>query len=490
MIRIENLTFSYPGSVENVFEGVSFALDTAWRTGLIGRNGRGKTTLLRILKGDFEGEYIGRIVRPAYMEYFPCQVERPEDAAVDVLKEISGAKEWRIVKELALLDVSENVLERPFFTLSGGEQTKALLAAMFLREGGFLLIDEPTNHLDAQAKDAVSAYLGKQEGFLLVSHDRELLDECVDHILSLNRTDIEIQSGNFSSWRQNAEYRENFERERNDKLKKEVKRLKEAARRTAEWSDKTEQGKFGARNSGLRVDRGYVGHKAAKMMKSSKVIEKRKEQAAAQKSALLKNIEEKSALKVRSVPFYTRRLLEVKNLAVSYDGVPACSGVSFSVFQGDRIALNGKNGCGKSSVLKAIVGRVPFDGELLKPPQLKISYVAQEPEKFNGSLSDYARKHAVDETLFKAVLDKFGFDRRDFSSDLLAMSAGQRKKVELARSLCEEAHLYIWDEPLNYIDVLSRIQIEETVLAFHPTLLFVEHDGAFRRAIAASLVEI
>jgi len=248
-IQITNLTFSYPGSGENVFEDVSFQIDTTWKTGLIGRNGRGKTTLLRLLKGDFEGEYGGRISRVSQIDYFPCEVRDTRLTLAEVLLELSGAEEWRIFKELSLLKVADEALCRPFFSLSGGEQTKALLAAMFLREGHFLLLDEPTNHLDEESKKAIGEYLRRKEGFLLVSHDRELLDLCTDHILSLHRGGIEIQSGNFSSWKENAERREAFEREKNDRLRSEIKRLKESARRTADWSEKTEAGKYGARNS-------------------------------------------------------------------------------------------------------------------------------------------------------------------------------------------------------------------------------------------------
>ena len=140
-IQITNLTFSYPGSEENVFEDVSFQIDTTWKTGLIGRNGRGKTTLLRLLKGDFEGEYGGRISRVSQIDYFPCEVRDTRLTLAEVLLELSGAEEWRIFKELSLLKVADEALCRPFFSLSGGEQTKALLAAMFLREGHFLLLD-------------------------------------------------------------------------------------------------------------------------------------------------------------------------------------------------------------------------------------------------------------------------------------------------------------------------------------------------------------
>jgi ATPase subunit of ABC transporter with duplicated ATPase domains len=161
---------------------------------------------------------------------------------------------------------------------------------------GFLLIDEPTNHLDMNGRRIVSEYLRSKCGFILVSHDRAFLDNCTDHILSINRTNIEIQKGNFSSWWNNKQLRDNLEIARNDALKKEIKRLETSARRVSNWSDRVERSKKGERLSGIKPDKGYIGHKSAKMMKRSKVIESRVQTDIEEKSALLKNIETASSL--------------------------------------------------------------------------------------------------------------------------------------------------------------------------------------------------
>ena len=125
-----------------------------------------------------------------------------------------------------------------------------------MKESKFLLIDEPTNHLDAEGRETVAKYLSQKKGFILVSHDRAFLDKCADHIISINKTNIEIQKGNFSSWLLNKEQRDNFELTKNEKLKKDIKRLSQSAQRTAKWSDKVEKTKCGTKNSGLRPDRG------------------------------------------------------------------------------------------------------------------------------------------------------------------------------------------------------------------------------------------
>ena len=202
VIKIEDLTFSYPSGTENVFEHVSFQLDSDWKLGLIGRNGRGKTTLLKLLAGEYP--YRGRIVSSVSFRYSPYPVKDTRKTTEEVLAEVSpDVEEWRRLRELSLLGVDENCLKRPFETLSNGEQTKVLLAALFCSGEQFLLIDEPTNHLDEEARDAVCRYLNGKKGFILVSHDRTLLDGCVDHILALNRADIEVQAGNFRPRQEN-----------------------------------------------------------------------------------------------------------------------------------------------------------------------------------------------------------------------------------------------------------------------------------------------
>ena len=162
-----------------------------------------------------------------------------------VIAEISrDHQEWELQRELSLLQVDADVLSRPYDTLSNGERTKVLLAALFLKENSFLLIDEPTNHLDQFGREMVGDYLRGKNGFILVSHDRSFLDRCIDHILTINRTDIEVQRGNFSSWYENKERLDLFELSENEKLKKEIRRLSSAASRTSSWSKQLEKTKY------------------------------------------------------------------------------------------------------------------------------------------------------------------------------------------------------------------------------------------------------
>lgn len=488
-IRVSNLTFAYEGSYDNIFENASFQLDTDWKIGFIGRNGRGKTTFMNLLMGNYV--YTGNISSSVQFDYFPFTIKDDQIFTIDILTEISNAPLWQINRELSLLAVDGDVLYRPFSTLSNGEQTKAMLAGLFLKDNYFLLIDEPTNHLDKEARKIVSRYLQSKKGFILVSHDRDFLDSCVDHIISINAMNIEVQRGNFTTWWQNKQNQDNLELAQNKRLKSEIKELSATARRTADWADKVEKSKKGVGASGLKADTGYVGHKSAKMMKRAKNTETRMHKAIEDKSKLLKNIDTADNLKIHPLPLHTNPLIYLQDISITYGLKKVCSHVSFEIEQGDRIALNGKNGSGKSSILKLLLQQpIEHTGTLSIAPGLVISYVAQNTLGLQGSLTEYARQHQLDESLFKAILRKLDFSRTQFDKDIGDFSGGQKKKVLLAKSLCQPAHLYVWDEPLNFIDVLSRIQIENLILEYTPTMIFVEHDQAFNRSIATKTIEL
>lgn len=493
LINVTNLTFAYDGSYENIFENVSFQLDTNWRLGFTGRNGRGKTTFLNLLLGKYE--YRGSISASVAFSYFPYHVADPSVLAIDAVEQMYPDYEyWRVAREMAKLALEDEVLYRPYGTLSNGEQTKLQLAVLFSKENNFLLIDEPTNHLDIRGREQVSRYLSGKRGFILVSHDRSFLDGCVDHILSINKSDIQICKGNFSTWWENKARQDAFEQAENEKLKREISRLEETAREKATWSNAAERAKFGV--DPIKVDkpknyRSYQGAQAAKSMARAKAIEKRQTAAIEEKSKLLKNIERSDDLKIFQTPFHTKRLTELKNVTIDYGGGAVCENISFDIRMGDRIALMGANGSGKSSIIKLLCGQgIPHTGEIWRGNGLTISYVSQDTSGLRGKLSDFARESGIDESLFLAMLAKLDVPKVQMEKDMSSLSAGQKKKVLLARSICEPMHLHIWDEPMNYIDVISRMQIEAVLKEYQPTILFVEHDKAFCENVATKVVRL
>ena len=483
MIRVTNLTFNYDTHPDNIFENVSFTIDTNWKLGFIGRNGKGKTTFLNLLMNKYE--YSGKIEADVEFDYFPFKVENEKLNSYEIAEQSTpDYEQWKLEREISLLDMDVEILERPFETLSKGEQTKVLLATLFLRENNFLLIDEPTNHLDSSARESVANYLKRKKGFILVSHDRMFLDTCVNHILSINRANIEIQQGNFSSWYENKTRQDNFELAENEKLKKDINRLEKSAKQSAGWSDRVEASKYNIRGD-LLQDKGYIGHKAAKMMKRSINAQNRKERAIEEKSKLLKNIETIESLKLSPLNNRNGRLIETENLSIVYDNNSIFDDVSFYIENGDRLQLKGKNGSGKSSIIKLLLGEdINYDGNLYMANDLKISYISQDTSYLKGKLSEFAYDNNIDESLFKSILRKLDFERDQFDKPIDSYSEGQKKKVLIAKSLCEEANIYIWDEPLNYIDIFSRMQIEDLILNYEPTMIFVEHDETFADKIA------
>ncbi len=490
LISVKNLTFGYDGDYINIFENVSFNIDTDWKLGLIGRNGKGKTTFLKLLQGKFE--YKGTILKNVDFDYFPFEIKNKEKITLEIINEIvPNIQEWKIIKELNLLNTDAEILYKNFNLLSGGEQVKVLLISLFLKENNFLLIDEPTNHLDIETRNNLINYLKKKKGFIVVSHDRIFLDKIADHIISINNTNIEVVQGNYSSWKENKIKQEHFEIVQNEKLQKDINRLEFAYKNSAKWSNEAEKGKLKRYNSETTIDKGYIGHKASKMMKSSKVMENRTKKAIEEKSNLLKDIDRIDSLKIIPIESNRNPLFIINKLQIKYNEKVIFKPISFEVNNRDRVAIIGKNGVGKSSLLKTILGEnLQYDGICKIGNDLKISYVSQSTEYLRGNLKDFARENRLDESIFKAMLIKMGLSKSNFDNNIQNLSEGQKKKILIAKSISERANIYIWDEPLNYIDIITREQIEESILNYEPTLIFVEHDETFVKKVATKVIKL
>ena len=486
LVQINNLTFKYESDYENVFENVNLNIDTNWKLGLIGRNGKGKTTFLKLLTGSLKGT--GSISKNVEVTYFPYEVKN-DDITLNIIQEICMAEDWEIIKEINLLNANVEILYRNFSTLSGGEKVKALLASLFLKENNFLLIDEPTNHLDTKAKTDIENYLKKKKGFILVSHDRSLLDSVTDHIISINNSNINIVQGNYSVWKENFDRQNNFELKQNEKLQKEIEKLEIASKESSKWSQSAEKEKQ-RKEANDKIDRGYLGHKAAKIMKKSKVLEERKNKNIEDAKSLLKNIDKVEELKLIPSQYDKKELIIANNFQIVYEK-PIFAPVSFVIENGDRLILKGKNGIGKSSIIKAILGEdIKHNGILKINNNIKISYVKQDTSSLQGSFKAFIQNNKVDESIFRAMLIKMGVNKKEINSNLEDLSEGQKKKVLLAKSISETADLYIWDEPLNYIDIITREQIENMILKYKPTMLFIEHDETFAERIANKTIEL
>ncbi len=555
-IKVTNLTFSYDGSPDDVFNDATFSIDTDWKLGLIGRNGEGKTTLLNLLMGRYD--YSGSIKADSSFDYFPYQVSEPDltRVAADLIGKWKPQIElWQVLIQMNELQMNPECLYRPFRTLSFGERTRVMLAVLFATDNEFLLIDEPTNHLSSGARDIVKAYLASKKGFILVSHDRDLLDDVCDHVLVLNRSTLEVQAGNFSTWWENKEKKDAFLKAENEKHLKEIGKLKNAADRNSRWADKNESTKIGfdpiKEHDRSIAARSFIGAKTKKMQARVKSYEKRIDREIEEKEGLLQDIEKVSELKLEPLRFHKEILIDANDISLRYEGAKEdlFSKLRFQVKRSERTILSGDNGCGKSSVLKAVLGRIGnakhkadsgvsvlgehqvnsglsisgdnqvssglsvsgdfnvasglsvsgdnqvssglfVSGELYVASGITVSYVSQDTSFLSGSLQKFCETRGLNESLFLAVLRQLDFDREQFAKNMEDYSEGQKKKVLIAASLVTPAHLYVWDEPLNFIDVFSRMQIEKLILRYEPTMLLVEHDIRFQEKIATEVIFI
>lgn len=511
-ISISNLTFYYEGSFDNIFDGVSFSIDTNWKLGFIGRNGKGKTTFLNLLMGEYE--YQGVINTPTAFDYFPYSINVGKylSASEMISSWKPGCEEWRVICELGKLNEDADILYRGFDTLSLGERTKIMLAVLFSGENDFLLIDEPTNHLDEKARECVKNYLASKKGFILVSHDRELLDVCIDHVLVLNRKTIEVQNGNFTSWWENKTKKDQYALAENEKHKKEIRKLKQAALQTSSWADKNENTKIGfdpvKEHDRSISTRAYIGAKTKKMQSRVKQMEKRIGREIEEKEDLLVDIEQSIDLKLNPLIHHKSVLINIDKYGLKYKKAEKVlfDNLSFNIKQGERIALHGENGCGKSTLIRMMLDKsgyklphsvnknscenIESQGVCEIAPGLVISYISQDTSYLSGSIDNYCKEHDLDKSLFCSILRQLDISRSHLSKNIEEYSEGQKKKVLIAASLLTPAHIYIWDEPLNYIDVFSRMQIEKLILEYQPTMLFVEHDVRFRKEIATKEVNL
>lgn len=493
-IEIKQLTFSYPGQEKKLFDQVNLNLDSDWKLGLFGRNGRGKTTLLKLLQNQLE--YRGKIFHRVSFKYFPQEIIDPNQLAIYALEQVTTFEEWKLERELDLMQVDREILWRPFVNLSGGEQTKLRLALLFIDQNDFPLIDEPTNHLDLDSRKQVAAYLNKKkQGFIVVSHDRQFVDEVCDHILVIGKAQISLYHGNYSTYKQEKQLSDNFESTQNEKLKKDISRLKKTALEKEKWSgtrEKDKQGDPRKKGSGAIYDTGHIGARAARVMKRSKTLEKRMKNEIQNKEKLLKNVEQIDLLALNFQPSHQQKLLHAENLELFYEENRLFEPVTFEVERGQQVGLMGSNGIGKTSIVEALFGNFSGkqSGSVRIPAKTKISYIRQNFEYNPGYLTEFARGQGLNYEMFLNNLHKLGVERSVFTQKIENMSMGQRKRVEVAKSLSQPAELYIWDEPLNYLDIYNQNQLIKLIADVRPTLLLIEHDQQFIEKVTNKFVQL
>jgi lincosamide and streptogramin A transport system ATP-binding/permease protein len=519
-IILRRLTFAYDGSDHNVFSDLNLTIDTNWRTCLAGKNGRGKATLLQLLDRQLL-PHKGFVEYPNSMHYFPKNVADPSLPAFTVAKIAAGpyvqleqemeqylssgdesalsqyaqAQERysqlggyevdsMLSKELSSLGIDGKKFEQSYESMSGGEQTRCLLAALFIQKDGFALIDEPTNHLDKEGREQVANYLNSKQGFLLVSQDRTFLDSCTDHVVALNVGDVQVQKSSFSLWREQLQLGILKQESQNADLKKEIKILAEAAGKRRSGAAMREGKKSGA------LDKGFEGARAARQMKRALSIEKRVDQKIETRKATQHNIEKQYQIKIGHAHPANGLILAANNLVIMRPE-PLFSAISFNVADGAREAIRGRNGSGKTSLLDLLSGKaLEHTGTVFFGRGLKVSRSYQQPLWKSGSLKLRVEEAGLDQTQFRIVMATLGVRGNQLEGPIENLSLGQQKKIDIARTLITPSDLILWDEPLNFIDIDTRERIEMAILRQTPTMVFVEHDESFVEKIATDILNL
>ena len=301
--------------------------------------------------------------------------------------------------------------------------------------------------------------------------------------------------GNFSAYEFAKKRTDAREAADQQQLRHDIGRLKQTAATKRDWAMSREGDIHGdphVKGSGGTGHSGFVTARAARQMKKAKNLEHRMDKEIASKEQLLKNVEFIDPLKMNYEPDHHEVLLRVRELQLAYAGVPLFAPLTFELHRGERLALVGPNGSGKSSLIAAILGNFAgeISGEIDLATTAARSLVRQQYPDNTGRLQDFAKARHLNYEDLLSNLKKLGVERSVFTTPIELMSAGQQKKVELASSLATPSGLYIWDEPLNYLDVFNQDQLSELLTTAKPTMLLTEHDTDFLNKVASKIVTL
>ena len=500
-ISVSNLVKEFEVG-KRILDGLSFQVDQGERVGLLGRNGAGKTTVFRLLTGQLEpdegevmvapGKGVGLISQiPVYpagytvedvlltafdklhamereMSELTARMEHDPDPALlrryGVLSaafEAGGGYDTAtgLNKVCSGLEISREMREQLFSSLSGGEKTRVNLARLILEDTDILLLDEPTNHLDLHATEWLEDYLDRYKGTVLaISHDRWFLDRVVRRVIEIQNGKAEFYEGNYSFYVEEKERRYQERLKQYEKEQAKIEQLQEAADKLHLWA--------------------FMG--ADKLHKRAFSMEKRIERL---RRTDRPRKERKLDIRFGEREFRGDEVLVVKDLSKSFDGRRLFSDVNLLVEGGERIALLGDNGTGKSTLLKILLGEEEADtGKVRMGPTVRLGYLPQIIH------FDHPERSLVDTMLYdlgcstqeaRDRLAAFNFRGEDVFKPVSALSGGEQSRLRLCMLMDEKINLLILDEPTNHLDLSSREWIEEAVADYGGNLLFVSHDRYF-----------
>ncbi|WP_342417196.1 ABC-F type ribosomal protection protein [Paenibacillus sp. FSL R10-2782] len=535
ILRIRNVIKDWNGT--SLFEDVSMDVTEGERLALFGRNGAGKTTLLRILLGD-EAPTSGKVehelppdergwlkqqdtIQSARTALEAAQQASPEHWRVrmalkqleaeiaykgeeaecrleqygelmDEYERLQGfAWESEVEKALTRMGMPAETWSIAYGDLSGGQKTRVRLAGLMVRQPKLLVLDEPTNHLDAESLLWLEQWLSTYHGTLLfVSHDRAFLDRVATGICELTSTGIRRYKGGYTEYKEHKE-RELREQEANYR-KQELARqaLEETIRSYREWFHQAHRA---ASNVEMAVTQSFYKAKAKKNISRYHAKEKELERLEANR---VEQPREAASLhmKLSDSGFQAKYLLRAEHVYFSYDNHTIVQDLSLNIARGDRLAVRGPNGIGKTTLLRLLTGQLElYKGKITANPQLKIGYFSQELEQLPEDqtlLDSLLALPTMTQTEARTVLGCFLFAREDVFKRIGTLSMGEKCRVAFLRLYFSGANLLVLDEPTNYFDIETREIVEESLRSYDGALVLVSHDRELVRRTATRLLDM
>lgn len=497
---------------DRILENITFAVNEGDKVGVIGVNGAGKSTLFSILRGKLEstdgdvfisnGTEIGCLEQINDAHRFDCSIyeaavsaysklivleneiselrlrmENGDESAIKPFVDYTerfnmhGGNEFRAKTKslLTKFGFAESDFTKSADELSGGQKTKLLLVKLLLADPDIMLLDEPTNHLDAQACEWLENYIyTSKKTFLVISHDRYFLDRTTNKTLEISHGRSEMYDGNYTVFRDKKKALDEAKLKHYTLQQKEIARLEAFIENQRKWN--REKNIIAAESRQKTID---------KMVKLEKPKEKEK--------GISFSISHSGAM--------SNDVLSVRSLSMSYPGNELFNNLSFELKRGERLFVIGANGCGKSTLIKILTGRIKQNSGVFELGYNQtIGYYDQEQQLLdqNSSVIDEIWSVYADKTntQIRSMLAQFGFKGEDVFKSVSVLSGGERARLSIAKMVACGISLLILDEPTNHLDIDSRETLEQALLDYDGTIITVSHDRYFIRNLATAILEI
>ncbi|MCD8770933.1 Sal family ABC-F type ribosomal protection protein [Mammaliicoccus sciuri] len=473
---------------------LTFSIEDHEHLAIVGVNGVGKSTLLKVIHQD-------QSVDSAMMEqdltpYYDCTVmdyiieSYPEIAKIrlqlnhtDMINkyiELDGYLiEGEIVTEAKKLGIKEEQLEQKISTLSGGEQTKVSFLKVKMSKASLLLIDEPTNHMDLEMKEWLTkAFKLEQRAILFVSHDRTFLNETPDAILELSTDGAKKYIGQYDKYKQQKDIEHETLKLQYEKQQKEQAAIEETIKKYKAWYQKA------AQSASVRSP--YQQKQLSKLAKRFKSKENQLNRKLDQEHIANPDKKEK-AFSIQHHDFKSHYLVQFNHVSFSYDNRTIFDDVSFYIKRNQNVIVEGRNGTGKSTLIKLILGELePTKGNITVHPELEIGYFSQDFENLNMHhtvLDEILVIPEMKEADARTILASFYFDKDRINDVVETLSMGEKCRLQFVKLYFSNPHIMILDEPTNYFDIGMQEKIIQLIQSFQGSVLIVSHDDYFKSQI-------